>query len=94
MPFRQHLREYGSEDQWLHTRKMLLVRSTLGVALGAAGGIGLGKILNSLLWEMTVPEPTVLAGIAALMLAAAMSAAWVPARRVLALDPNRVLRDP
>ena len=43
-------------------------------------------------WEMTTPEPAVLAGIAALMLGAAMSAAWVPMRRVLTLDPNRVLR--
>ena len=33
-----------------------------------------------------------LAGIAVLMLGAAMSAAWVPMRRVLTLDPNRVLR--
>ena len=27
VPFRQHLREYGSEDEWLHTRKVLLVRT-------------------------------------------------------------------
>lgn len=27
VPFRQHLMEYGSEDQWIHTRKMLAVRT-------------------------------------------------------------------
>jgi ABC-type antimicrobial peptide transport system permease subunit len=53
----------------------------------------LGRILNSLFWEMTAPEPAVLAGIAALMVAAATSAAWLPMRRVLRLDPKRVLRD-
>jgi len=77
--------------------RMLIAQSlrpvVLGVVLGGAGGIGIGKVLNSLFWEMTVPEPAVLAGIAGLMLAAAMSAAWVPLRRVLTLDPNRVLRD-
>ena len=65
----------------------------LGVVLGGAGGIGMAKVLNRMFWEMAVPEPAVLAGIAGLMLAAAMSAAWVPLRRVLTLDPNRVLRD-
>ena len=59
----------------------------------SAGGFGLGKVLNSMFWELTAPEPAVLAGTAALMLAAALSAAWVPMRRVLTLDPNRVLRD-
>ena len=28
VPFRQHLQEYGSEDQWIHTWKMLAVRSS------------------------------------------------------------------
>ena len=56
------------------------------------GGIGLGRLLNSMLWNMTTPEPLVLASIA-LMLAAALSAAWAPMRRVMRLDPHRVLRD-
>jgi putative ABC transport system permease protein len=197
VPFRQHLKEYGSEDQWLHTRKALLVRSSgdsrllirsigegitavdseqtasgfatmnelierspsvsnarfltslfavfgtlaillamvgvygvvswvvgrratevgirmalgaeplqvtrmllsqalwpvlLGIVLGLGGGIALSKVLNGIFWEMTTPEPAGLAGIAVMMLGAALSAAWVPMRRVLTLDPNRVLR--
>jgi putative ABC transport system permease protein len=198
VPMRQHLVEYGSEDQWLHTRKVLLVRTAadalvsaraltdavtsvdadqtandvstmeaqvarwpsvtyarfltslfavfgtlavllamvgvygvvssivgqratemgirmalgarpgqvvrmllaqslwpvvFGVTIGVAGGIGLSKALNSLFWEITTPEPAVLAAIAALMLAVAASAAWLPMRRILGLDPTRVLRD-
>jgi putative ABC transport system permease protein len=198
VPFRQHLLEYGSEDQWLHTRKVLLVRTAkdplgltrsikeaiahvdkdqtangfmtmehqiaalpsvsngrfltalfavfgalaillamigvygvmswvvgqrttemgirmalgappgqvvrmlvvqslrpvvLGVVLGTLGGIGLGRLLNSMFWNMTAPEPMVLTAIAALMLAAAMAAAWAPIHRVLRLDPHRVLRE-
>jgi putative ABC transport system permease protein len=198
VPFRQHLLEYGSEDQWLHTRKVLLVRAAqdplaltrsikeaiahvdndqtaygfmtmehqiaaspsvshgrfltalfggfgalaillamvgvygvmswvvgqrttemgirmalgaqpgqvvrmlvaqslrpvvLGVVLGALGGIGLGRLLNSMFWNMTAPEPMVLAAIAVLMLAAATAAALAPIGRVMRLDPQRVLRD-
>jgi len=77
--------------------RMLLAQSlrpvVLGIVLGVGGGIALGKVLNNMFWELTAPEPAVLAGTAALMLAAAVSAAWVPMRRVLTLDPNRVLRD-
>ena len=77
--------------------RMLVVQSlrpvVLGVVLGTLGGIGLGRLLNSMFWNMTTPEPMVLASIALLMLAAAVSAAWAPMRRVMRLDPHRVLRD-
>ena len=33
VPFRQHLREYGSEDEWIHTQKVLLVRTSLNPLL-------------------------------------------------------------
>jgi putative ABC transport system permease protein len=197
VPFRQHLREYGSEDQWLHTRKALIIRTAgdplmlvrsvndavaqvdkdqtahdfrtmehrvasspsvtngrfltslfavfgtlavvlamvgvygvmswvvgqrtremgirialgarpaevvrmllaqslrpivLGVLLGVLGGIGLSRALNNLFWNMTAPEPAVLAAIAGLMIGAAVAAAWVPMYRVLRLDPQHVLR--
>ena len=29
VPFRQHLQQYGSEDEWLHTGKVLLMRTSL-----------------------------------------------------------------
>jgi putative ABC transport system permease protein len=29
VPFRQHLTEYGREDEWIHTRKSLVVRSAV-----------------------------------------------------------------
>jgi predicted permease len=29
IPFRQHLTEYGREDEWIHTRKTLVVRSSV-----------------------------------------------------------------
>jgi putative ABC transport system permease protein len=76
--------------------RMLVVQSlrpvVLGVVLGTLGGIGLGRLLNSMFWNITAPEPMVLTAIAVLMLAAAMAAALAPIQRVLRLDPHRVLR--
>jgi putative ABC transport system permease protein len=63
-----------------------------GLALGALGGFGLSRAFNSVFWRMTSAEPGVFAAIAALMLAAALFAAWVPAHRVTRIDPQRALR--
>ncbi len=75
---------------------MLLLQSlrpiAIGVALGLAGGFGLSRVLNSMLWRMTSADPLVLGGIAALMLAVALVAAWVPVHRVTRIDPQHALR--
>jgi predicted permease len=197
IPFRQHLREYGAEDEWLHTRKVLAVRTSgdplmqvrpiqdvvahvdrdqaahefmtmeqrvasspsvtntrffaslfiafgilaillamvgvygvmswvvgqrttefgirmalgarsrdvvlmllaqslrpilAGVVLGVLGGVGLSRALNAMFWRMTGADPMVLSGISALMVSAALLAAWAPMQRVTRLDPQRALR--
>jgi hypothetical protein len=43
-------------------------------------------------WEMTGADPLVLGGISALMVAAALVAAWAPLQRVIRLDPQHALR--
>jgi len=197
IPFRQHLQQYGREDEWMHTRKVLVVRSSvepltlvrpiqdalahvdrdqaahdfmtmeqrvtsspsvtnsrffaslfttfgtlaillamvgvygvmswvvgqrttefgirmalgarardvvamlmtqslkpilIGVVLGVAGGYGLSRALNSMFWRMTAADPVVLAAISLLMLVVALTAAWVPVRRVTRIDPQSALR--
>jgi ABC-type antimicrobial peptide transport system permease subunit len=75
---------------------MLLAQSLrpilVGLALGTAGGYGLGRALNAMFWQMTSADPFVFSAIAALMLAAALVAAWVPVRRVTRIDPQQALR--
>jgi putative ABC transport system permease protein len=197
VPFRQHLQEYGSEDEWLHTGKVLLVRTPLdpltlvrpieaavarvdpdqtahdirtmaqqiasspsvatgrfftslfvvfgtlavvlamvgvygvvawavgerttemgirmavgarpiaivrlllvqslwpillGVALGELGGFALSRMVTRMFWTIAVPGPAVLGAIAAVMLVAAIAAAWSPLRRVLKIAPQHLLR--
>jgi putative ABC transport system permease protein len=75
---------------------MLLLQSlkpiATGVLLGVAGGFGLSRALNAMFWRMTSADPLVLGGIAALMLAVALVAAWVPVHRVTRIDPQHALR--
>jgi predicted permease len=76
--------------------RMLLGQSLrpilVGLALGALGGFGLSRALNAVFFRLTSTEPSVYAAIAVLMAAAALGAAWVPARRVTRIDPQRALR--
>jgi len=64
----------------------------VGLLLGTLGGFGLSRALNGIFFRMTTAEPLVFAVIASLMLAVALSAAWIPARRVTRIDPQRALR--
>jgi ABC-type antimicrobial peptide transport system permease subunit len=64
----------------------------LGLALGALGGFGLSRALNAVFFRMAVADPLVFVGIAILMTAVALGAAWVPAQRVTRIDPQQALR--
>jgi putative ABC transport system permease protein len=76
--------------------RMLLVQSLrpilLGLGLGVLGGFGLSRALNAMFYRMTTADPVVFLGIATLMMAAALGAAWVPVQRVTRIDPQRALR--
>jgi putative ABC transport system permease protein len=64
----------------------------VGLLLGILGGYGLGRALNGMFFRMTAAEPMVFAGISLLMLGVALTAAWLPARRVTRIDPQHALR--
>ena len=68
-----------------------LVPALVGVALGAAGAVAGGKLLESLVYGTAPAEPAVLAAMAAALLAVCWAAAWGPARRASRIDPVRVL---
>ena len=64
----------------------------LGLALGTAGAIGATRFLESLLFGVTPTDASTFLTVVGVILATAVFATLVPARRAAAVDPMRVLR--
>ena len=69
-----------------------LTIAVIGVAVGIVTAAALSGILRSLLYEVQPRDPWTLAGVAALLIAVAATAAFVPARRAARIDPVHALR--
>jgi predicted permease len=63
-----------------------------GIAVGLAAALVATRALASLLFEVSPADPTILAGVAALLAGMVLLASYVPARRAAATDPMVVLR--
>jgi ABC-type antimicrobial peptide transport system permease subunit len=63
----------------------------VGLALGLAGAAFLGKLLSGMLYGIEPVELGTLAALVALLLAAALLAGYLPARRATGVDPSRAL---
>ncbi|MFL5581916.1 MAG: ADOP family duplicated permease [Gemmatimonadaceae bacterium] len=70
-----------------------LVLALAGLAAGAVLFVGLGRVLASLLYGIGARDPLTLTACAALLVATAALAAWLPARRAAAVDPAIALRE-
>ena len=64
----------------------------IGLVVGLAAALALGRLLDALLFEMQASNPVVLASVALVLGSAAALACYVPARRATSVDPADVLR--
>ncbi len=64
----------------------------LGSAFGLAGALAASRFLGALLYDVRPADPLTMIAAFAILLAAAMLAAWIPAWRTARIDPVRVLR--
>jgi predicted permease len=70
----------------------LLAMAGAGVVLGVVGALAGARVLAALVPNVPAHDPALLAGVVALIVAVALAAAWVPARRALQTDPMEALR--
>jgi len=64
----------------------------VGAALGLVAAAGLTRLMSSLLFGVTALDPVTYAAVSALLVAAAVLASYLPARRAVGIDPAQALR--
>ena len=97
----KRLREFGIRIA-LGANQRRVLAAALGrafrlLAIGSLAGMILGvlatRLLSSIVYQATPKDPVILGGVLLTMLAVGLAAAWIPARRALAVDPMILLRD-
>jgi putative ABC transport system permease protein len=66
--------------------------AAVGVAVGVVAALLATRVMESLLYDVRAADPWVLGGVAVLLMAVALFASWVPARRASRVDPITALK--
>lgn len=64
----------------------------VGVAIGLLGALAVGRLIGSLLYDVTAWDPLTYVGTAVVLVVVALAASVIPARRAASVDPIAALR--
>jgi putative ABC transport system permease protein len=67
--------------------------SAAGIAIGMVASLALTRFMSTMLFQVRPIDPVTLASVAAVVLATALLATFLPARRATRIDPMEALRD-
>jgi ABC-type antimicrobial peptide transport system permease subunit len=63
-----------------------------GLVIGLAAALAVGRLMSGLLFQVSPRDPVILAGVSVALLAMALTASYLPARRAAETDPLIALR--
>ena len=65
----------------------------IGVGIGLAGGLALGRAVSSLVFGVPVHDPATFGLVSVVLTGVALAACMIPARRAARVDPMVALRE-
>ena len=91
----ERLREIGVRSALGATRRDILTMvlreglglAALGIVLGGVGALALSRVMSALLFDVSSMDPLTYAGVAGVLVVAAVAACWIPAERAARVDP-------
>jgi putative ABC transport system permease protein len=70
----------------------IVTRVAIGCAIGVGGSLLSARVVRNMLYGVSPTDPVVLGGTCVLLIAVALLATWIPARRAASVDPMQALR--
>jgi ABC-type antimicrobial peptide transport system permease subunit len=69
-----------------------LLVALAGVTIGLAGAFAVTRLMQALLFEVSPTDPRTFGAVSVLLVAVALLASYLPARRAAAVDPVEAIR--
>src|SRR5262249_35834095 len=66
--------------------------AVIGVAIGLGAAVALTRLMHDMLFEVSATDPITFTVIPVLLIAVALLASWMPARRAMRVNPIEALR--
>lgn len=70
-----------------------MLLALIGLGLGLGGTYFVGRVMKTVLYQVTAMDPAAISAVAAVLLLSALLACYLPARRATRVDPMVALRD-